>query len=127
MTRCPAKTVPKPLTEEGLLVPACRSLPLWRKEARGSQGGGVLRLAATRDPFPPRAALNHRSPPGLVALGGAFTWQRRVMGATGSPCRGLVNMSEELRRLSPLSPQVWTPGAVSRVRGTWTRGRQDGR
>lgn len=27
-----------------------------------------------------------------------------VTGGEGSPCRGLVNMEEELRRLSPLNP-----------------------
>lgn len=66
VTRCPAKTVPKP--------PLPRRGPSWYSASNASRS------------LPPGSGVG-------------------VMGATGSPCRGLVNMEEELRRLSPLSPQ----------------------
>lgn len=66
----------------------------------------MLSPAATLSPSP-RTALNHFSPPGLVAVGEPRSpgGGVGVTGATGSPCRGLVNMEVVLRRLSPLSPQ----------------------
>lgn len=111
MTRCPAKTVPKPpLPRRGpsrySASNASRSLPPTQAGARKS---GWLRVEPGCDPLLPssRAALNHIIPPGLVVVGEPRSpgGGVGVTGATGSPCRGLVNMEEVLRRLSPLSPQ----------------------
>lgn len=99
-----------PLTQEG--AESVLGLERFSILASYAGGGGEVRVAACRgrprpSPPPPRAALNHPSPPGLVAVGEPLSpgGGVGVMGATGSPCRGLVNMEEELRRLSPLSPQ----------------------
>lgn len=100
-----------PFTQEGAesvysASNASRSLPPTQAEARKS---GWRRAEAGRDPLPlpPRRpqplqpARPGRAVGEPLSPGGGVG----VMGATGSPCRGLVNMEEELRRLSPLSPQ----------------------
>ena len=95
-----------PLTEEGAeLVLGLERFPILASYAGG---GKEVRVAACKG-WPRLATLSPLtpcSPPGLVALGEPFSPGSGVgvMGATASPCRGLVNMEEELRRLSPLSP-----------------------
>lgn len=126
MTRCPAKAVPKPPYRGG---PSWYSASenasdpcLLRRRRRGSQGGGVLKLArpATLSPSP-RAALNtaarlawlHTREPASPPGSGV-----EVMGAT----RALRKQStwRSCADWSPLSPQgVDARGSES---GTWTRG-----
>lgn len=100
-----------PLTKEG--AESVLSLERFAILASYAGGGEEVRVAACRawprpsPPSPPAAALNQFSLPGLVAVGEPCSpgGGVGVTGATGSPCRGLVNMEVVLRRLSPLSPQ----------------------